>query len=74
MDLYRLEAPVELLELGVEDCWDEHVAIIEWPERADALIPGDRLMITFNIHADKRSMVFSGADPWGARLKQAGIA
>lgn len=43
VDLYRIENPDELWELG----WDElgyspEVVLVEWPERAGDLLPGDR--------------------------------
>ncbi len=43
LDLYRLERPDEVWELG----WDElggaeDLVLIEWPERAEALLPAPR--------------------------------
>mgnify|MGYP001944755268 FL=1 len=43
LDLYRLEDPEEVWELG----WDEmgagdDIVLVEWPERAEALLPADR--------------------------------
>ncbi|MCC6597900.1 MAG: tRNA (adenosine(37)-N6)-threonylcarbamoyltransferase complex ATPase subunit type 1 TsaE [Alphaproteobacteria bacterium] len=32
-DLYRIEDPDEIFELGWEDCLREGVTIVEWPER-----------------------------------------
>jgi len=32
-DLYRIESPSELSELGLEDALDTGAALIEWPER-----------------------------------------
>ena len=32
-DLYRLERPEDVWELGYEDALDEGVVVIEWPER-----------------------------------------
>jgi tRNA threonylcarbamoyladenosine biosynthesis protein TsaE len=45
-DLYRITAPDELIELG----WEESltgIVLIEWPDRAGALLPADRLDIGF---------------------------
>lgn len=36
IDLYRLADASEMAELGVSD-WDNAVALIEWPERVDAI-------------------------------------
>lgn len=39
MDLYRLEDPLELEFLGIEDLWNAHsMFLIEWPERAKGLL------------------------------------
>lgn len=43
LDLYRLDDPDDVWELG----WDElgqgrEVVLIEWPERAESLLPADR--------------------------------
>lgn len=43
LDLYRLNRPEEVWELGWSELGvDEDVALIEWPERAQALLPADR--------------------------------
>jgi tRNA threonylcarbamoyladenosine biosynthesis protein TsaE len=42
-DLYRLVAPAEVYELGIEEAWGEGISLIEWPERIEALLPRDRL-------------------------------
>ena len=39
LDLYRLSAPEEAVELGIEDMFSEGATIIEWPERIDAWLP-----------------------------------
>ena len=46
IDLYRIESPDQLTNLG----WDEIVSsrcliLVEWPERADARLPEDHLPI-----------------------------
>lgn len=42
-DLYRLESPNEVWELGWSELGDAHqIVLIEWPERAEALLPPDR--------------------------------
>ncbi|MGW8265660.1 MAG: tRNA (adenosine(37)-N6)-threonylcarbamoyltransferase complex ATPase subunit type 1 TsaE [Longimicrobiales bacterium] len=43
MDLYRIEDPVELWELGWEELGAEgELVVVEWPERARELLPQDR--------------------------------
>lgn len=46
-DLYRLEDPEEIYELGFEDAITEGLCIIEWPERLGALKPGNCIDVHF---------------------------
>ena len=43
IDLYRIEGPTELAELGLDAPATGEAWLIEWPERADAALPADRL-------------------------------
>jgi tRNA A37 threonylcarbamoyladenosine biosynthesis protein TsaE len=52
MDLYRIEGPAELWELGWEELGAEgEVVLVEWPERAQELLPQDRWEIELVIPA-----------------------
>lgn len=42
-DLYRLASPDEAYEIGLDEALDDGAAIIEWPERLEGRLPGDRL-------------------------------
>jgi len=43
LDLYRLEDPDEVWELGWRELGaGDEIVLIEWPERAEALLPPDR--------------------------------
>lgn len=43
LDLYRLKDPSEVWELGWRDLGtDDQIVLIEWPERAEALLPAER--------------------------------
>ena len=44
-DLYRLNAPEEAWELGIEDAFARAIALIEWPEKLGPLLPADRLEV-----------------------------
>ena len=47
-DLYRLEKPDDIYELGFEDaCCD--ICLIEWPERLGSLLPKKRLEVMMEI-------------------------
>lgn len=47
-DLYRVNDPDELEEIGLVPLPDGTVALIEWPERAPHLLPSDRIDIAFS--------------------------
>lgn len=44
-DLYRIGDPGELEEIGLAPLPEGVLALIEWPERADGLLPADRIDI-----------------------------
>jgi tRNA threonylcarbamoyladenosine biosynthesis protein TsaE len=40
LDLYRIERPEELVELGLEEAFEpDAIVLIEWPEHAPELVP-----------------------------------
>jgi len=47
-DLYRLEDPEEIYELGWEDAMHEGLCIVEWPERLGGLKPKTCTEITIS--------------------------
>ncbi|MET0723444.1 MAG: tRNA (adenosine(37)-N6)-threonylcarbamoyltransferase complex ATPase subunit type 1 TsaE [Tardiphaga sp.] len=47
-DLYRINDPGELEEIGLSPLPDGVVVLIEWPERAEALMPEDRIDIAMS--------------------------
>jgi tRNA threonylcarbamoyl adenosine modification protein YjeE len=43
LDLYRLERPAQLAELGWREIGaHDEIVIVEWPERAGGMLPADR--------------------------------
>lgn len=62
-DLYRLSEPQELLELGLDDALKRGIAIIEWPSRAEGLLPADRFTLTLSETAnpETRTLALSGS-------------
>ncbi|HEY5210140.1 MAG TPA: tRNA (adenosine(37)-N6)-threonylcarbamoyltransferase complex ATPase subunit type 1 TsaE [Stellaceae bacterium] len=73
-DLYRLEAPEEVYELGIEDAWAEGVSLIEWPERIAVLLPEQRLSLALAAGAapEGRVATLSGAARWRELIAGAG--
>lgn len=50
VDLFRLESPDELWELGWEELgMGQELVLVEWPERADGLLPADRWEIELTV-------------------------
>jgi len=61
-DFYRLKDISEVDELGLEEALDTGVAIIEWSEIAEAMLPPDRMDILLSEEADGgRRAVISGS-------------
>jgi len=49
MDLFRITNPAEIDELGLEEALERGVVLIEWPIRAEPLLPRERLELSFEI-------------------------
>ncbi len=63
-DLYRLDTPDDVYELGIEEAWAEGISLIEWPERIAALLPPGRLDIVLapgDAPERRRATVSAGA-------------
>lgn len=74
-DLYRLEEPEELEELGLDDLLDEGAALIEWPEKAEELLPERALWVQISqpdeTRPDQRKYEFYSSNPdWRERITQ----
>jgi tRNA threonylcarbamoyladenosine biosynthesis protein TsaE len=69
-DLYRLDRPDQVYELGIEDALAEGVSLIEWPELATGLLPKESLLtIELQIMAGQaRRALIEGGAMWRDRL------
>jgi tRNA threonylcarbamoyladenosine biosynthesis protein TsaE len=57
-DLYRLNNPEEVFELGLEEAFHEAICLLEWPERLGDILPRRRIDITFHtINETTRTIV-----------------
>jgi len=57
-DLYRLGDVSELVELGLEDAFENAIVLVEWPDRLGDLAPPQALTVEFSApHGDDRREV-----------------
>jgi N-acetylmuramate 1-kinase len=69
-DLYRLTAPEDLDEIGFDDAVTDGAVLVEWPERAGALLPVERLALHFEIVGAGRKVVATGEGPLRDRFRR----
>lgn len=67
VDLYRIESPVELEELGLDDARADSVLIVEWPEHAVAGAFADALWLTLEADGDGRALTAQVPAAWKDR-------
>ncbi|THD36743.1 MAG: tRNA (adenosine(37)-N6)-threonylcarbamoyltransferase complex ATPase subunit type 1 TsaE [Sphingomonas sp.] len=67
VDLYRIEHPDEIEELGLDDARAESVLVVEWPERAPGRWP-EALALSLDFAADGgRALTASVSAAWEGR-------
>jgi tRNA threonylcarbamoyladenosine biosynthesis protein TsaE len=70
-DLYRVDRPDEVFELGFEEALAEGISLIEWPERLRGMLPADRLEIALDLdptNDQARIARLTGRGNWAKRL------
>jgi tRNA threonylcarbamoyladenosine biosynthesis protein TsaE len=67
LDLYRIEDPDEVAELGLDDLLEDGVALIEWPQRLGPHIPTDCLIITLAPEGEGRLASLRASGSWEGR-------
>ena len=73
-DLYRLHSPEDLEELGWHEALASGVSIIEWPERAEGLLPVSRLHLEFSQNEPGlRHAAIIPYGAWGERFRAAAL-
>lgn len=73
-DLYRLEDPEEVMELGLDDAAEGGILIVEWPERGEGYLPGGALTVTAGEGDEGRFWTLSGQAHWAGRLTEKDFA
>ena len=68
VDLYRLEDPDEIEELGLDEARGDSVLLIEWPERMGAMLWPDTLRLTFVREGEEaRRLTWAAPAAWEGR-------
>jgi tRNA threonylcarbamoyl adenosine modification protein YjeE len=70
VDLYRVRAAAELVELGLDDLLHDHAVLVEWPELLADAIRGDRLEIVLTSDDVARRAELAGCGDWAMRLER----
>jgi tRNA threonylcarbamoyladenosine biosynthesis protein TsaE len=66
VDLYRIEDPGEIDELGLDDALADGALVIEWPERLPTLWP-DALRLELATDGAGRALTATVPPAWGSR-------
>ena len=70
IDLYRIEEPDEIEELGLDEALSDSLLMVEWPERAPGMWP-EALALTLTIEPDgSRALTAEVPAAWKARWRQ----
>jgi tRNA threonylcarbamoyl adenosine modification protein YjeE len=73
-DLYRIQNPRELDELGLEEALEEGAALIEWPENAGDRLPGNALHVVLTATGPRsRRADIAGPARWAHLLLGAAV-
>ncbi|SFQ03392.1 tRNA threonylcarbamoyladenosine biosynthesis protein TsaE [Roseivivax halotolerans] len=71
-DLYRLDGPHSIDELGLTEAFDTAICLVEWPDRLGDLAPEQALFVAFESGPvdEARSLEFTWTDPrWTSRIE-----
>lgn len=70
VDLYRIEDPAEVHELGLSEAFAEGITLLEWPDRLGEGLPAAALnvVLTFDASGQGRRARLQGGGDWPARL------
>lgn len=70
VDLYRLSSADELDELGLDEALEDGIVLVEWPERADEVLPKPSLRVSLISDGNGRKVVIDGEPAAIARLQR----
>jgi tRNA threonylcarbamoyladenosine biosynthesis protein TsaE len=70
-DLYRMSSPEEFLDAGFrEDFNGENICIVEWPEKADPVLPPPDLHIFLTVEGEGRDVELQASSALGLSCLQ----
>jgi tRNA threonylcarbamoyl adenosine modification protein YjeE len=70
-DLYRLERPDEIAELGMDEALEDGAALVEWPGHAGGRLPGRLLRVALTATgADSRTADLHGPAKWNTAFER----
>lgn len=69
-DLYRLASASELDELGLDEALATGTALIEWPDRAEGLLPSTTVLVHLDHQGDGRVARLSGSGSSFERIER----
>lgn len=67
VDLYRIDDPAELPELGLEEARTDHALLIEWPEHMGGAIWPDMLRLHIAGEGERRTLTAKVPPAWEGR-------
>ena len=68
-DLYRLENPEDVWELGLEEAFENGASLIEWPDRVPSIMLQDALRIRITDLDGAKIAILSARAAWGGRFE-----
>jgi N-acetylmuramate 1-kinase len=69
-DLYRFNDPHEIDELGLDEALQNGIALIEWPQKAGALLPSNCIHMTFTHDGEGRTAHMNCPDLIAPRIER----
>lgn len=68
IDLYRIDDPADIAELGLDEQRADHLLLVEWPERLGTAQWRDMLLLTIAAAGDDaRRLTAQVPEAWGSR-------
>lgn len=67
VDLYRIDDPAELPELGLSEARIDHALLVEWPEHMSDAVWPDMMRLHIAGEGDQRTLTAQVPPAWGGR-------